>query len=354
MRILYLYTEVMGYLMPIFRALVDDYGAEIHVIHWDKRKNTPYQQDAISGVNYYKRSDYNKKEMEVMAVELMPDIVYVSGWQDIDYLYIVKKMKKLCVPVVVGLDGKWQRTLRKYIGALFVKYILKNICYDYAWVAGPQQYEYAKRIGFMSNEIICDLLSADIELFNDVYYKRNDIPEREYPHKFMFVGRFVKEKNISGLLRAWGKLENIRKDWQLCFIGNGPLKSMIDECRDVEVVDFLHPKELKRKMVGGGCFVLPSIKEPWGVVIHEFAAAGFPIISSDECGAASEFLIHGSNGYVYPFQDDDALFYYMQKIIDSSDKELKSMGDVSHEVAQKITPKSSAMNIVSVIKKRKY
>ena len=42
MKVLYLYTEVMGYNIPIFERLVERYGATVDVVHWDQNKKTPY------------------------------------------------------------------------------------------------------------------------------------------------------------------------------------------------------------------------------------------------------------------------------------------------------------------------
>ena len=38
--------------------------------------------------------------------------------------------------------------------------------------------------------------------------------------------------------------------------------------------------------------------EPWGVVIHEAAAAGLPIIASHLCGATTAYVRDGVNGFI--------------------------------------------------------
>jgi len=42
MKILYLYTEVMGYTLATINELRQT-GAEIHLVHWDDKKLTPYK-----------------------------------------------------------------------------------------------------------------------------------------------------------------------------------------------------------------------------------------------------------------------------------------------------------------------
>ena len=59
MKVLYLYTEIMGYNIPIFEELVDRYGATVDVVHWDKNKNTPYTPSAnAQSIQFRARSDF--------------------------------------------------------------------------------------------------------------------------------------------------------------------------------------------------------------------------------------------------------------------------------------------------------
>ncbi|MCC7050352.1 MAG: glycosyltransferase, partial [Bacteroidia bacterium] len=97
-------------------------------------------------------------------------------------------------------------------------------------------------------------------------------------------------------------------------------------------------------------FILPSLIEPWGVVVHEFAAAGFPIICSDKVGAASAFLISEKNGFLFKADDINELKNVIKKMILMSDDEFSNMRTVSHQLAQNITPKKWADELFSIIK----
>jgi glycosyltransferase involved in cell wall biosynthesis len=43
---------------------------------------------------------------------------------------------------------------------------------------------------------------------------------------------------------------------------------------------------------------VPSLYEPWGLVVHEGLAYGLPVITTDQVGAADDLLEPGVNGYV--------------------------------------------------------
>ena len=41
-KILILYSEVMPYMAAVWDVLASKYGCQISVVHWDKKKLTPY------------------------------------------------------------------------------------------------------------------------------------------------------------------------------------------------------------------------------------------------------------------------------------------------------------------------
>ena len=55
---------------------------------------------------------------------------------------------------------------------------------------------------------------------------------------------------------------------------NGPLKEQLQNHDDIKVIDFVQPEEFENIIKQSGCLLLPSIKEPWALVLHEFSAAG--------------------------------------------------------------------------------
>ena len=44
-------------------------------------------------------------------------------------------------------------------------------------------------------------------------------------------------------------------------------------------------------------FVLPSLREPWGLVVNEAMASALPVIVSRICGAADDVVLDGENGF---------------------------------------------------------
>ncbi|MEM7063172.1 MAG: glycosyltransferase [Cyanobacteria bacterium P01_B01_bin.77] len=346
MKILYLYSEVMGYTVATLKALTQ-LQAFVHVVHWDEYKLTPYQCEASTNIHFYPRSKYSVQEIEHLADSISPDITVVSGWLDKGYLSLAKKLRRAKKKVVVALDGQWFGTARQYLASTLASLGYFTNFFSHAWVAGTYQYEYARRLGFSKESIIYNLYSADIELFCQAAAS-NQANQETYPHRFLYVGRLEAVKNVELLIKAWQCIKGANKDWELHLIGNGSLSSLIEKDSDIVVKNFMQPHALVQEAKNAGCFILPSIYEPWGVVLHEFAAAGLPLICSTACGSAKSFLIHNYNGYLFDPTDIDDLADKMLKIINSNDLSLYSMGEKSSQLSKKISPHTSAANLVSI------
>ena len=346
-RILYLYAEIMGYTLSTINHL-KDLGYEIHIVYWDKRKISSFRFENIEGIKFYPRSQFDNIFLKNLSISLKPDIVVVSGWQDFGYLKILRLLRSNGSKIISGFDAQWKGTFKQNI--LFCLNFLVQYFYEYAWIAGPYQFEYARKLGFKKEKIVYDLYSANLDLFNSFFQKNIIAKKNKFPHKFIYVGRFEKEKSLDILINAWGNINN-KKDWELHLIGEGTMYDKLLGNNDIFLHTFLQPEGFEDIISQTGCFILPSSYEPWGVVIHEFSAAGFPIICSDNCGAGATFLINGYNGIKFKSGNINSLVESILKIINTDDHELYNMSHNSNLLAQKINPITSANNLVSILNK---
>ncbi|WP_265427137.1 glycosyltransferase family 4 protein [Chryseobacterium sp. YIM B08800] len=340
MTILYLYAELMGYQIPVFKEYVEQYKAKVHVVHWDKNKLTPYQPPKIDDVFYYARSKYEHIALEELISEIKPDIVYVSGWMDKGYLRICKILKLRGIPIVAGSDTQVKKTLKQKLGVIYFKLFLKKY-FSYIWVAGPYQYEYARKLGFTKNEIIFNCLSADITLFS------LQSPKKIVPKKFIFVGRLEQIKGVEILLDAWKAISD-KKDSTLTFVGNGSLKNTILS-HNIEVIDFLSPEKLSILLKNYGILILPSLEEPWALVIQEAMASGLPVIASNVCGAAPVFITNNFNGFLINPNNIEELKNKINYIINLEEEKLVDLAKNALEKSTVISPKLVAASFISVI-----
>jgi glycosyltransferase involved in cell wall biosynthesis len=196
---------------------------------------------------------------------------------------------------------------------------------------------------------VFDLYSCDYDLFNKVS-DALDHKHTDYPGYFLFVGRFTHVKGIDILLKAYQIYQkSFGGDWKLICVGNGDLGHLLESEPGIEVKDFANQQELAELCGRSGVFVLPSRHEPWGVVVHEFAAAGLPLLLSDKVGAMSSFFIEGFNGLSFTNNSIEALCEAMVVLSRKADQELWQMGENSRRLASRITPATSAANLISVV-----
>jgi glycosyltransferase involved in cell wall biosynthesis len=118
--------------------------------------------------------------------------------------------------------------------------------------------------------------------------------------RFLFVGRLIESKGLEVLLQAFMGFDG----GELWIAGDGPLREMVAEAaaKDPRVRLFGHvaSKDVGDLYTAVDALVVPSLYEPWGLVVHEGLAYGLPVIATDQVGAAPDLIDHGVNGYVVP------------------------------------------------------
>jgi len=302
----------------------------------------------MRNVTYYKRSEFTIKSLKKLAADINPDIVYISGWMDRGYLFVAKEFRSKGIPVVTGFDDQWKGTVRQRIASLFCPVISQKY-FSHAWVAGPYQYEFAKRLGFKNNRIIFNLLSCDTNLFNKGM-EYLELKANNYPESFLYVGNFRSVKGTDILVEAYNKYRlNYQGKWKLICIGNGEMHSLLEGLPGVELLDFMNQEDLVQITKRAGVFVLPSRFEKWGVVVHEFTSAAMPLILSEHVGAIPTFFVENYNGISYTNNSPNNLAKAMALMANRNVAELIEMSNNSHTLSSRINPEMSAASFLSIL-----
>ena len=343
-KILYLYREINPYNIPVFKELVK-LGFEIIVIHDTDNKLTPFKTHELEKVEFIPKNIFSQKQLCQLALDFQPQLVYVSDRTIRLYNQTaVILRKKLGIPVIMGCDTQWYGG-KQWFNVLTSWFRHKRY-FSHILVAGMRQFEYAKKLGFSNNEILWPLNSGHTELFSQSPINYSKFRQ---PRNFLYAGRFAKVKGLDILLEAWSQLHE-KNGATLTLVGSGPLKNSLKYPEDVIILDFMEQSKLADLAGKSSCFVLPSIYEPWALVIHEFAASGLPLIVTDVCGAAPHFVINNYNGFIVKSNSVESLKLSMQKIIELPDKDLYEFALRSRELSKSITPEMVAYAINSVLK----
>lgn len=335
MTVLFLYTELADYFLQCCIELSG--SAEVHVVRWPVNKEAPFEFRFPDNLKVYNRRDYNLSQLQALAERIAPDLLVCSGWVDKDYLKIAGAWHKK-IPTILTCDTHWKGTLKQYVATVLSRIFLLNK-FSHAWVPGRVQENYVRKLGFTPAQIKKGFYCCNLNTFNALYARIGEERARQFPKKFLYVGRYYEFKGIRDLWQAFASLyEEGLTDWELWCLGTGDIEPIQHPA--IRHFGFVQPHELEPIIRDCGVFVLPSHFEPWGVVAQEYAAAGFPLLLSSEVGAAETFLEDGKNGFLFESANANALKATLKKIMNLHSKDLLLMSEISHTLAQRISPAS--------------
>ena len=149
----------------------------------------------------------------------------------------------------------------------------------------------------------------------------------------LFCGKLTPVKQPMDLLRAFEKVVRTRPA-ALVFVGDGVLRRDLEnytathKISNVHFVGFRNQTELPRYFGMGDVFVLPSSKEPWGLVVNEAMNFGLPVICSDQVGCAADLVKPGENGYIFSTGDIEALTDSLDAML-ADERRRRAMGERS-------------------------
>lgn len=170
--------------------------------------------------------------------------------------------------------------------------------------------------------------------------------------KVLCVARFAPEKNLTALVTSFTNSNLPSKGWQLVIVGGGPLqKELHDQSAGapVSLISWLSYQELPHLYHQAALFVLPSLFEPWGLVVNEAMAASLPVIVSDQVGCLPDLVQEGVNGWSFKVGEPEALTSTFSYVGDLSPEALAQMGAHSLPIVKGYSVDFFASNLKALI-----
>lgn len=349
-KVLFLYTELAPYFVACVERTVKDHAVEVHVVRWPVNKEAPFNLDFGPHVHVHDRSAFNDLSLRRFANQLKADIVFASGWVDKVYLQVCRDTVRRGKPAVMCSDTAWRGDLRQWAAVGAARFWLRRT-FTHAWVTGEAQAMYAGYLGFPRTHVRRGFYAADIDRFAPMAERFLPSKSAKFPHRFLCVARYIPTKGHQYLVEAFAELcdTDAAGDWELWCIGTGALHPLEHTHPRIRHIGFVQADEVWRYMEQSGVFILPSLYEPWGVVVHEHAAAGFPMVLSHAVGAKDRFLQEGHNGYCFITGDKESLKATFRKVIAKSDIELLAMGERSAQIGKGWGPKQWAEVVMDLM-----
>jgi len=322
-------------------------------------------------------------------------IAFVPSYSPAPNLALFAAAKSLGLRTVMMNDShaatEQARGWKKWIKRQIVKK------FDAAFVAGVPHKRHFASLGLPANQIFTGYDAIDNNFFTacteKVYTKALEVGgkmalRQAYglpPRYFLSLGRMVEKKNLPTLLEAYARFcartqtdEVSPQDAvALVFVGSGDLEHSLQEqarTLGMQVIEKHGPMEIKPQRsttnqsidvnprLGNvffygfrqikensifyslaDSFVLPSLKEEWGLVVNEAMVCSLPVLVSRAAGCVED-LLEGSalgcgaiqectNGYVFDPTSVQALTRALELSAESQQRRLK-MGKRSREIVE--------------------
>ena len=229
-----------------------------------------------------------------------------------------------------------------------LKSILIRTLFDWAVTGGAAHRRYLEQLGFPADRTV-----GCYDVVDNDYFESRAREIRAHTAQqtgilrgyFLYVGRLSCEKNADGLLDAWTTYRAWGGTWPLVLVGDGPdaekLKRAASESAfsaDVHFAGHTGIRALPKYYAHAGCFVLPSTREPWGLVVNEALASGLPVIVSTRCGCAEDLVERGANGFAFDPNQPGELARALWQMAELTDEERSRMGLRSTEIIHRFSP----------------
>jgi glycosyltransferase involved in cell wall biosynthesis len=105
------------------------------------------------------------------------------------------------------------------------------------------------------------------------------------------VARFAPEKNLKLLVASFAASSLQQRGFSLKLVGGGPLRSELEELAKrypwLILQNWVGYSELPSLYASAQSFILPSLFEPWGLVVNEALAAELPVAAHNDESAAA-------------------------------------------------------------------
>jgi glycosyltransferase involved in cell wall biosynthesis len=161
---------------------------------------------------------------------------------------------------------------------------------DTVFCSGSLHQKLVQHLGYTGKVYI----TQGVGIFNRPFYQAAN---KSFDGKFLYVGRFAEEKNLRVLIEVFKGLSQ----YQLDLIGSGPLRASLEAMapENVHFYPYVPNQQLAEIYAEHDVFILPSLREPWGLVVDEALFYGLPVLVSNKVGCYPELVQRYQSGLVF-------------------------------------------------------
>lgn len=255
------------------------------------------------------------------------------------------------LPVVLA---PWKRAIKRLVYPALFRTPRKF------FAGGTRQVAYFHHYGVPGDRIVIDGLTVDVTEIIDrseclkkggaASAIRASFGLTVAQTVFIFVGRLERYKGIEDLLKAFDALNSNHPETALLVVGDGSERSRVVAAAGSNAsIRYLGRLDYERVIQAYNCAdvaVVPSLNEPWGLVVNEAMAVGLPVIASDRVGCVDDLVRHGKTGLIYDAGSVEDLGQSMLNLLQAPQKR-SAMGLAGRRLISGWTLELQAQKIVA-------
>ena len=281
----------------------------------------------------FKNPRVNLEEFKKYLVVTRWDAVWFHGYINKALLYGMWICKENKIPFFFRAESNLTCTSRGFLKDRLIRWIVKNSA-GLLYI-GQLNKEYYLSYGADPKKLFFVPYAVDNRFFQErvISKKSND------KIIFLYASKFIERKNPKMLVEAYALA---REDFavnesELWLIGDGPEKESVQQAilnsgrRDIKILGFKNQTELPEFYSQCDVFILPSEKEPFGLVVNEVMNFSKPVLTTDEVGSAKDLIHDNKNGWVIKANSRNELARVIKKVI-SGVYNLEEMGRESLKI----------------------
>jgi len=317
-----LHNTVTPYRLPLFEELNQHY--DINVLFCERKTEDRKWKISVKGYSFsYKIIP----SIRISRIIINPSIIFELARSKND-VYIVAENEEnypsilfVCLwaflkrkPLVlwnehVPIGKEYENYLRRESGN--IKYNLKRRLTNLTRVI---IYKFPKKFLSMSGTLSDQFLKQYKVSEDRIYTNTQIMPKtmlainddskeyKKYGKYLLYLGYLRPEKSIDELIKTFSDLRV--SSYRLLIVGVGPekdkLTKMAINVKNISFLDYIDGPKKASLLSNAAALVLPSMYEPWGLVVNEALYYSTPVIVSDRV-AASDLVIEGNNGLRYEY-----------------------------------------------------
>lgn len=341
MKVVIVHNIISAYKTRLFNVLAKNLGADLRVIYLgetESQREWSIDTKIIAfayEVLFRGRVDrVNPFKVVISLISRLnahsPQVIIISGsnYNYLAYLGALIWSKIRRKKIVLVIESYRSVKELNFVMKFLKKFVIRR--FDGVIVAGSRHKSYVvnlgidpKRVFVMNGVGILDHLAWPQDLPKPRSEKEAICRKMNLPaDNFLYVGRFSKEKNLIFLLEAFRRIKQQGNyPWGMILVGDGPQKKeLVDFVNRTNIADVYFPgfrqaPELTIFYELGTVFILPSLVEPWGLVVEEAMLSGLPVLVSRNCGCYPDMINEGVNGFSFSPRDNQQLFDLMAEFI---------------------------------------